>query len=88
MNTTRNILSAILAAGAPGVASLALNNVIRADLALGLLTVAGVVAVAIFDYSRPKASLRATTARMLRPGFPKAKTVSTAPVAINLRRAA
>lgn len=66
MKTSRNILSALIAAGAPGVALLALSNRIPADLALAALTAIGLVAFAIFDYSRNTASLKARAA-VIRP---------------------
>jgi hypothetical protein len=39
MKTTRNLLSVLLAAGAPGVALLAISNVIPADVAMAILAV-------------------------------------------------
>ena len=76
MKISRNILSALIAAGAPGVALLALNNRIPADLALAVLTAIGLVAFAIFDYSRPTHELKLPGV-VVRPGLP-AVSVSTA----------
>ena len=76
MKTSRNIISFVIAAGAPGVALLALANVIAADAALAILAVGGIAAFAAFDYSRSTASLRAR-ARILRPALPAAKLVAT-----------
>ena len=84
MKTSRNIISFVIAAGAPGVALLALANVIAADAALAILAVGGIAAFAAFDYSRSTKSLR-TSARILRPAFPSTKLA--APV-ISLNRAA
>ncbi len=69
MKISRNILSALIAAGAPGVALLALSNRIPADVALGALTAIAIVAFAIFDYSRNTASLK-MRAPVLRPTLP------------------
>ena len=69
MKTINSILSALIAAGAPGVALLALNNHIPADLALAVLTAIGLVAFAIFDYSRATHGLK-VTAKVLRPAVP------------------
>jgi hypothetical protein len=77
MKTSRNIISFVIAAGAPGVALLALANVIAADAALALLSVGALVAFAAFDYSRNTASLRAR-ARILRPALPGATLAATA----------
>ncbi len=84
MKTSRNIISFVIAAGAPGVALLALANVIAADAALALLSIGAIAAFAAFDYSRNTASLRAR-AVILRPALPAAKV---APVACTLDRAA
>ena len=58
MKISRNILSALIAAGAPGMALLALTNRVPADLSLAALTTIGLFAFAIFDYSRPLAALK------------------------------
>jgi len=83
MKTSRIILSALIAAGAPGVAVLALTNRMSADLALGTLTAIGIVAFAIFDYSRDTTSLKVRAA-VVRPTLPAA----AAPAADIRRRAA
>lgn len=69
MKTINNILSALIAAGAPGVALLALSDRIPADLALAVLTAIGLVAFAIFDYTRPVHSLKVPV-QVLRPAVP------------------
>ena len=69
METLSNIISAIIAAGAPSVAFLALTNQLAADVALGILAVAGLAAFAVFDYTRPTRSL-APRAQILRPTLP------------------
>jgi hypothetical protein len=66
MKTTRNILTALIAAGTPGVAVLTLTNLVPADLALAGLTAVGLFAFAIYDFSRNTASLRVRAA-VLRP---------------------
>ncbi|MES1168855.1 MAG: hypothetical protein ABUL61_06760 [Oleiharenicola lentus] len=65
MKTTRNILTALIAAGAPGVALLALTDRVPSDVALAAITVIGLFAFAIYDFSRNTASLtvRATVIR-------------------------
>jgi hypothetical protein len=83
MKISRNILSALIAAGAPGVALLALSNRVPADLALAALTAIGLVAFAIFDYSRNTASLNVRAA-VVRPTVPAVTSQST-PI---IRRAA
>jgi hypothetical protein len=83
MKISRNILSALIAAGAPGVALLALSNRVPADLALAALTAIGLVAFAIFDYSRNTASLNVRAA-VVRPTVP-AVTSQNTPI---IRRAA
>jgi hypothetical protein len=83
MKTSRNILSALIAAGAPGVLLLALGNWIPADLSVAGLTVIGLIAFAIFDYSRPVATLRVPGV-VLRPTLPGAVT----PAQRGARRAA
>jgi hypothetical protein len=57
MKTTRNILSVLVAAGTPGVALLVLTN-LPADVVLAGFTTVAVIAFAIFDYSRPAATLK------------------------------
>ena len=84
MKTTRNILSIVIAAGAPGVALLALSNLIAADLALAVIAVSGLVAFAALDYTRTAKSLRAP-GRILRPALPVSANVVAAG---NVRRAA
>jgi len=84
MKTTRNILSIVIAAGAPGVALLVASNLISADVALAIISIAGLVAFAALDYSRTTKSLRAP-GRLLRPALPVAATVASA---CTLRRVA
>jgi len=79
MKTTNNILSALIAAGAPGVALLALSHRIPADLALAVLTAVGLVAFAIFDYSRPTQGLK-VRAEVVRPEAPACRPPCPAPV--------
>jgi hypothetical protein len=83
MKTTRNILSIVIAAGTAGVALLTLSNVIAADIALALISVAGLIGFAALDYSRTTKSLQ-VPGRLLRPALPVA--TNAAPVAF--RRAA
>jgi hypothetical protein len=66
MKTTRNILTALIAAGIPGVALLAVTNLVSADLALASITAVGLVAFAIYDFSRNTASLTLRAA-VIRP---------------------
>jgi len=82
MKTTRNILSIVIAAGAPGVALLALSNFIAVDVALAVIAVSGLLAFAALDYSRTAKSLRAP-ARILRPVLPVRANVVAA---CNVRR--
>ncbi len=84
MKISRNILSALIAAGAPGVALLTLSNRVPADLALAALTALGIVAFAIFDYSRNTASLKVCAAVVLRPTVPAVAR----PVSLITRKAA
>jgi len=84
MKTTRNILSIVIAAGSAGVALLTLSNVIAADIALALISVAGLIGFAALDYSRTTKSLRAP-GRLLRPALPVAANVVAA---CTVRRAA
>ena len=84
MKTIRNILSIVIAAGAPGVALLALTNLIAADLALAVIAVSGLVAFAALDYTRTAKSLRAP-GRILRPALPLA---TNGAAACTIRRAA
>ena len=84
MKTSRNIISFVIAAGAPGVALLAFTNLIAADLALAIIAINGLVAFAAFDYSRTTRSLR-TSAQLLRPALPQRSTLGRS---ANLRRAA
>jgi hypothetical protein len=83
MKTTRNILTALIAAGAPGVALLALSGRVPFDLALAGLTVIGIFAFAIYDFSRDTASLK-VRAPMLRPPL---RTIER-PATISVRQAA
>ncbi len=83
MKTTRNILTALIAAGAPGVALLTLNGRVPADLALAGLTVIGLFAFAIYDFSRKTASLQ-VPATVIRPPLSSA----TAPHIATIRKAA
>jgi len=84
MKTTRNILSIVIAAGAPGVALLAVSNLIPADIALAVIAVGGLLAFAALDYMRTTKSLR-TPARILRPVLPLSASVAPA---CDVRRAA
>lgn len=84
MKTTRNILSIVIAAGAPAVALLAFSNLIAADIALAVLAVSGLIAFAALDYSRTAKSLRAP-GHILRPALPIGANVTAA---CNIRRAA
>jgi len=85
MKTSRNIISVLIAAGAPGVALLTLSNQITAEAGLAILSVGGLLAFAAFDYTRTAKSLR-TRASILRPSLPTARM--SAPVACTLDRAA
>ena len=85
MKTSRNIISVLIAAGAPGVALLVLSNVIAAETAFAILSVGSILAFAVFDYSRNTASLQ-NPGRILRPTLSAAKLVSS--VACTLDRAA
>lgn len=69
MKTTRNILSVVIAAGAPAVALLAFSGLIAADAALALIAVGSLAAFAAIDYSRKPKSLRAPGV-ILRPALP------------------
>jgi hypothetical protein len=84
MKTTRNILSIVIAAGAPGVALLAITNLLPADIALAIISVGGLAAFAALDYSRNTKSLR-VPGRLLRPALPVAANVVAA---CSVRRAA
>ena len=84
MKTIRNILPLLVAAGASGVALLAINNLVSADIALAITAVGGLVAFAAFDYSRNLKSLR-VPGRILRPTLPVATNVAAA---CTVRRAA
>ncbi|HWA24681.1 MAG TPA: hypothetical protein VG734_03325 [Lacunisphaera sp.] len=79
MKTTQNILTALIAAGTPGAAVLAVYNQLPADLILGGLTALGLVAFAIYDFSRTTASLKVSTA-VIRPRF--TTVASHAPVVV------
>jgi len=83
MKTTRNILTALIAAGIPGVALLAATNLVSADLALASITAVGLVAFAIYDFSRNTASLTVRAA-VIRPPLHAADR----PAAVSLRKAA
>lgn len=85
MKTTRNLLSVLLAAGAPGVALLAIGNVISADVAMAAIAVGALVTFAAHDYMRPTHSLR-VAAPVLRPPMPVGRM--TAAHACEMRRAA
>jgi len=84
MKTTRNILSIVIAAGTPGVALLALTNLLPADVALAIIAVGGIAAFAALDYTRNLKSLR-VPGRLLRPTLPVATNVVAA---CTVRRAA
>jgi hypothetical protein len=84
MKTTRNLLSIVIAAGAPGVALLAFTNLISADLALAVISVGSLVAFAALDYTRTTKSLM-KPAPILRPVLPLNANVAPAS---SLRRAA
>jgi len=66
MKITRNLLSALIAAGAPGAAMFALSDRLPADVTLGVLTAISLFAFAICDYSRNTASLQVRAA-VIRP---------------------
>jgi hypothetical protein len=83
MKTTRNILSALIAAGTPGVALLALTDRVPADLALASITAVGLVAFAIYDFSRNTASLT-VRATVIRPPLHAADR----PGSVTIRKAA
>jgi hypothetical protein len=85
MKTISNILPALIAAGAPGVALLALNNLIPADTAIAVIAVGALVGFAAYDYTRTTRSLRAP-GRLLRPTLPAATNL--APATCATRRAA
>jgi hypothetical protein len=85
MKTSRNIISVLIAAGAPGVALLTLSNQISAEVGMVILSVGGLLAFAAFDYTRTAKSLR-TRAQVMRPSLATAKVC--APVACTLDRAA
>jgi len=69
MKTTQNILTTLIAAGTPGVAFLVLADRLPSDVVLGGLTAVGLVAFAIYDFSRNTASLKAPRAAILRPPY-------------------
>lgn len=69
MKTTRNILTALIAAGLPGAALLVLTDSLPSDLVLGGLTAVALFAFAIYDFSRNTASLKVRSAAILRPPF-------------------
>ena len=83
MKTTRNILTALIAAGTPGVALLALTDRVPADLGLASFTAVGLVAFAIYDFSRKTASLTVRAA-VIRPPLHAADR----PCAASIRKAA
>ncbi len=85
MKTINNTLSVLLAAGAPGVALLAINNLIPADVAIAIISVGALVGFAAYDYTRSTKSLR-TPGRLLRPALPAAAKL--APATCDTRRAA
>ncbi|MEJ1971241.1 MAG: hypothetical protein WDM96_01550 [Lacunisphaera sp.] len=84
MKTARNLLSLLVAAGTAGVALLALNNLIPADVAFAIFSVGALVGFAAYDYTRTTKSLR-VPGRVLRPTLPVATVASAA---CNVRRAA
>ena len=83
MKTTRNILTALIAAGIPGVALLAVTDLVSADLALASITAVGLVAFAIYDFSRNTASLTLRAA-VIRPPL----HVADRPDSVIVRKAA
>ena len=83
MKTTRNVLSALIAAVVPGVALLAFSNRVSADLAFAGLTVISLFAFAVYDFSRNTASLK-MHAPVLRPPLRAADR----PVSAVVRKAA
>jgi hypothetical protein len=85
MKTISNILSVTIAAGAPGVALLAITNLIPADVAIAVIAVGALVGFAAYDYTRATKSLR-TPGRLLRPTLPAATKL--APAACDNRHAA
>jgi len=85
MKTISNILSVIIAAGAPGVALLTINNLIPADVAIAVISVGALVGFAAYDYTRATKSLQ-TPGRILRPTLPAATNL--APATCDTRRAA
>lgn len=84
MNSLAKLFLALLAAGTAGVALLTLSGLIPADFGFASLAALGLVAFAIFDYSRPVRSLQ-VLAPVLRPCLP---SESTSPIACSARRAA
>ena len=84
MKSFTRLPSALVAAGTAGVALLTLSGLIPADFGFASLAALGLVAFAIFDYSRPVRSLY-VLAPVLRPCLP---SESSSPVACSARRAA
>jgi hypothetical protein len=84
MKTTQVVLSSLVAIGSTSVALVTLVGLIPADFGFATLTVLGLTAFALFDYSRPRQSL-VVGSKVLRPSLP---SESTSPVAYEVRRAA
>jgi hypothetical protein len=83
MKTIRNVLSLLIAAVVPGVALLAFSNRVSADLAFASITVIGLFAFAIYDFTRNTASLT-LRASVIRPPL----RAATPPASAFTRRAA
>jgi hypothetical protein len=84
MKTIHYITSILIAAASPGMAFLALTNLIPASVAFGSIVLLGFAGLVIFDYARPVRSLR-PLAPVLRPVLP---SESASPVVCCARRAA
>lgn len=84
MKSFTRLSSALLATGTAGVALLTLSGLIPADFGFASLAALGLVAFAIYDYSRPARSLQ-VMAPVLRPCLP---CESSSPVVCTSRRAA
>jgi len=69
MKTIHHVTSALITAGSVGVAILTLSEIIPAEIGFATLSVAGIFAFAILDYSRPTRSLVSFTP-LLRPNLP------------------
>src|SRR3982751_334875 len=83
MKTTRNILTALIAAVVPGAALLAFSNRVSADLAFASITVMGLFAFAIYDFTRNTASLK-VRATVIRPPL---RSINS-PLSASVRKAA